>query len=862
MSIFKCKICGGSLEITPDQSVAVCEYCGTKQTLPRLDGDRKAMLYDRADHFRRNNDYDKATGIYEQILNEDPTDAESYWSLVLCRYGIEYVEDPETRKRVTTVNRTQFTSIFDDEDYKSALRHANAAQKEIYEEEAAVINEIQKGILAISQQEAPFDVFICYKETDSHGRRTQDSVLATELYHELTREGFRVFFSRITLEDKLGVAYEPYIFAALNSAKVMVVLGTRPEHFQAVWVRNEWSRYLSLMKNGAKKALIPAYRSMDPYDLPDEFSHLQAQDMSKLGFMQDLVHGIKKYVTVTEPVTPIHETIVAAPTAINVSPLIKRAFLFLEDGEFDRADSFFEQVLNQDPENSHAYLGKLMIELSVKKQEDLSLRKEPFDNNKHYQKALRFADAQMSATLKGYIAAIQERKEKEAEEAKKQAKEAKYQKALFLLNNGSKSNYDCTYLKSYIEYIESALTLFKEIPDWKDSKEKISFCQAKIEEYQLLLQRQEELRLIRIANTKKIAKKTALIGTPILLVFVLIIVIWTTVIVPKNHFTIQCDLAGGNLSNGTTFDYYTWDKTFTLYTPTRQGYTFIGWTGTDLSAPTMDVTIPKGSKGDRSYTANWQANTYTVTLDPNGGTCDVTSITVTYDQPFTLPKASANEYALSGWFYNDTYFSNGIWQTDSDITLTAEWYDSGLSYTTDGTNITITDYTGGKQIIVIPKTIGGQIVTTIGEGAFQNCDTLISVDIPHGVTTIQSYAFKNCTNLADVTIPDSVKLIHNYSFQDCTSLTDIIIPGSVTGIGSSAFQRCIGLTKITIPESVTFIGSFAFAQCSSLEMAIFEDITKWEVSRYSQTKIISVSAPYTAARDLTENYYQCEWVKQ
>ena len=125
----------------------------------------------------------------------------------------------------------------------------------------------------------PFDVFICYKETDANGRRTPDSVLATDLYHQLTQEGFKVFFSRITLEDKLGTAYEPYIFAALNSAKVMVVLGTKPEYFNAVWVKNEWSRYLALIRGGAKKVLIPAYRDMDPYDLPEEFSHLQAQDM-------------------------------------------------------------------------------------------------------------------------------------------------------------------------------------------------------------------------------------------------------------------------------------------------------------------------------------------------------------------------------------------------------------------------------------------------------------------------------------------------------------------------------------------------------------------------------------------------------
>ena len=229
MSVFKCKMCGGSLEINGNETVAVCEYCGTKQTLPHLNDDKKANLYDRANHFRRNNDFDKAMAIYEQILNEDNTDAEAYWSLVLCRYGIEYVEDPSSNKRIPTVNRAQFTSVFDDDNYKSALRYADVAQREVYEEEAKAINEIQKGILAISQKEEPFDVFICYKETDSNGRRTQDSVLANDLYHQLKQEGFKVFFSRITLEDKLGSAKEPKKIAAKNTAKEKEEHGTYPE---------------------------------------------------------------------------------------------------------------------------------------------------------------------------------------------------------------------------------------------------------------------------------------------------------------------------------------------------------------------------------------------------------------------------------------------------------------------------------------------------------------------------------------------------------------------------------------------------------------------------------------------------------
>ena len=493
MAIFKCKICGGTLEIDGTQSVATCEYCGTKQTIPKLDDERKANLYDRANHFRRNNDFDKAMSIYEQILNEDNTDAESYWSILLCRYGIEYVEDPATHKRVPTINRAQYTSIFDDEDYKSALQYADSYQREIYEAEANAINEIQKNILAISQKEEPFDVFICYKETDVGGRRTQDSVLATELYHELTREGFKVFFSRITLEDRLGQEYEPYIFAALNSAKVMVVLGTKPEHFNAVWVKNEWSRYLALIKNGAKKTLIPAYRDMDPYDLPEEFSHLQAQDMSKLGFMQDLTRGIKKIVEASAPKATIKETVVASATAPNIAPLLKRAFMFLEDGDFDRADDFCEQVLNQDPENAQAYLGKLMAELRIKRQTDLSNCAEPFDNNKNYEKAVRFADAKLASELRGYIATIKDRNARKAEEARKET--------LYLKAMDDYKSYD-------IVRLQEAIKVFTSLAGYKDSDERIRLCQAKIDQIKI---KEENDRIERehLAEEKRIADEKA-----------------------------------------------------------------------------------------------------------------------------------------------------------------------------------------------------------------------------------------------------------------------------------------------------------------------------------------------------------------
>ena len=414
MAIFKCKMCGGALDISPDSTVVECEFCGIKQTIPRLDDEKRANYYDRADHYRRSNDYDKALSIYEQILAEDKTDAEAYWSIVLCRYGVEYVKDPTTQKHVPTINRTQAASILADPDYLSALKYADGYQRDVYTEQANAIHEIQKGILAISQQEEPFDVFICYKESDQSGRRTPDSVLAQELYYELTEMGYRVFFSRITLEDKLGSAYEPYIFAALQSARVMVVLGTKAEYFEAVWVRNEWSRFLALIQSGENKILIPAYRDMDPYDLPREFSHLQAQDMSKLGFMQDLVRGIGKLAPKVKDYfsperAPAQEPVMGAP--MMVPNYLKRISMFVADGAFEEAREYCDKVLDLDPENADAYLYSLLAAPDVRCKDVKELAFLDFDyTQKHeYQRAYRFGNAKRKAELEAYAKPVLER---------------------------------------------------------------------------------------------------------------------------------------------------------------------------------------------------------------------------------------------------------------------------------------------------------------------------------------------------------------------------------------------------------------------------------------------------------------------
>ena len=868
MQIFKCKMCGGALNVELGASVLECEFCGTKQTVPKLDSERKASLYDRANHFLRNNEYDKAAGIYEIILNEDKTDAEAYWSALLCRYGVEYVEDPNTRKMVPTVNRTQYTSILNDEDYKTALKYADGYQRDIYQEQAQEIDRIQQSILDISGKEQPFDVFICYKESDSNGRRTVDSVLAQDIYNNLKQEGFKVFFSRITLEDKLGIAYEPYIFAALNSAKVMIAVGTKKEHFESVWVKNEWSRYLSLINAGKKKTLIPAYKGMDAYDLPQEFLHLQAQDMSKLGFMQDLVHGVKKIIGGQPPKQTVKETVVVDGVKDTV-PLIRRAYLFLEEKDFTSAKKYAEKVLDTNPEHAEAYFIELLVEMQEPSAESLIANaEEELSEYLNYQRAMRFADAKYKETLVGYNKKIVERLETEEKERIYQVACTKLEKQMFfdagntfaqildykdsatmlakcqnLVELSRKENIYRSALSRISSVVnekdyKQSIADLQSISGYKDADEKVCTLQARLEKYyydkkqaeeqakiraeeeRLRRLREEELRRIKAEKLKQKAKKTAKIGVPSILALALVLVLTFTVFVPIGKYskakklvksgnlaeaikiyedlgdykqseqmietlnavqkikneniengirnvlnlgvpvTVTYNCGGGNLIDGysqgqnsvTTYSSQTdaktytynnikdfkglkkpersgykfsgwsvslcsvsidkevtgvslrliakWDvlkyeitydlqggsffvdnpieydgyETFTVYNPTRTGYTFIGWTGTGLQEKTMSLTIELGSSGNRSYTANWQANTYVVKYDANGGVMTGTIAVATYDKEFKFAKVERSGYKFLGWYDgNIKYQDFDNWELLNGLNLKAKW---------------------------------------------------------------------------------------------------------------------------------------------------------------------------------------------
>ena len=557
MAVFKCKMCGGTINFNEGDTVGVCDHCGTKQTLPSTNDDIITNLYNRANNLRLKSEFDRASSVYEDIVRKDDSQAEAHWGIVLCKYGIEYVDDPATGKKIPTCHRTSYEAIRSDADYLAAVDYSDGEQQAIYEAEARAIDRIQKGILEIAKEEKPFDVFICYKETDENGKRTVDSAIANDIYYQLTQEGFKVFYAAITLEDKLGQEYEPYIFAALNSAKVMLVLGTKPEYFNAVWVKNEWSRYLKLIKNDRSKLLIPCYRDMDAYDLPEEFAHLQAQDMSKIGFINDVIRGIRKLLTSTA--APTKAAPVNAGETTNTAPLLKRAFMFLEDGDWKSADEYCEKVLDIDPENVEAYLGKLMAELRVSRPDLLAKLSQPFDNNGNYQKAVKFGNEKLRGTLEGYNKQISERilteqynsavnKMNSAKTEQDYKNAASAFKALNGFKDSGELEQKCYKLAQYSKAIslmnsaktefayQTAIIEFKSIIGFKDSEEKIAECNRKIEG----LKAEEENNRFKQAKRRKTIDIYVL-AVACVIAFVILLI---TVIIPQAKYSKAVSLIG------------------------------------------------------------------------------------------------------------------------------------------------------------------------------------------------------------------------------------------------------------------------------------------------------------------------------
>lgn len=765
MAVFKCKMCGGDLDIIENSTVCVCQYCETKQTVPLMDSDKKSTLFARANRLRFNCEFDKAYSIYEAIIADFPEEAEAYWGLVLCKYGVEYVDDPKTAKKIPTCHRSSFNSVMDDEDFEKACEYALLEARDIYRSEAKQIEELRRDIISISSKEDPYDIFICYKETDKNGDRTIDSVIAQDVYELLTRKGYRVFFSRISLEDKLGREYEPYIFSALHSAKIMLVFGTDYEHFNAVWVKNEWSRFLRLMEDDDEKALIPCFRDIDAYDMPKEFAHLQAQDMGKVGAMQDLLRGIEKILEDGDE--DDFEFKVSDLNAV-LFPLLNRAKSYLRKEDYSKADEYFNKVLDFAPENEDALLGKLLVEFNVKTVEELAENTVIFIFSDNYKNLIEVCDNKLKQKLDMTIKKVKENLEIAIDALAKTGQAtiiSEICNKILLVDKENKKAILYKLLSAF--YVTSIDSLSKSITPFADSREyELALKHCDDDVLRELERASEQIRLNVLANIKEALDRCYYSGAQKLIYRYYScypsndeIILYKFLAIIKMRSLKEAEEALCEIYN----------------TPEYSG-------AMEKASASLQKELQDTSERIKAKIAANRKKQQIKSLI-------VAAVIIGIFMLIFATISIVNNRPMSIYSYTD--------------------YNGGVAIT--GINKPEKAIKNGH--LEIPQKICGKPVYCVSDIDYNNFS---SVTLPNTVTVIGENAFNKCSQLKNVNIPRSVKIIQANAFSECTALEEIVIPSSVTKIQESAFSGCALLKEIFIPQSVTIIEKHAFNDCQNL----------------------------------------------
>ena len=383
-----CKTCGGPVNRVGNYYV--CEYCRNKW---EIDSGNDIHAVDRANAWSalRDGDFEKAAELFENIIVKEAKNHEAYWGRALALAGIVYVTDMNENKKVPTCNNITEDSFINNKDVQKAISLAPADIADGYKQQAEYIEKVRIEWLEKASKEPAYDVFISFKDSDRENgiERTQDSIDAQDLYNALVAEGYKVFFSRISLRDKISEQYEPYIYNAIKTAKVMIVFGEKAEYFSSVWIKNEWSRFKTRIEKGEKhkNSLVVVYKNMNPGDLPVVLKSRQCLNASDMTFLSDLTRHIKRVVEESKRNVHLEKIEIAggqiakkastltvnsvqtreigagaiAETSISEQQSLNLINTYIKMGQWQEASTLSEDILFNNPTCAQAILARLLI---------------------------------------------------------------------------------------------------------------------------------------------------------------------------------------------------------------------------------------------------------------------------------------------------------------------------------------------------------------------------------------------------------------------------------------------------------------------------------------------------------------------
>lgn len=283
----------------------------------------------------------------------------------------------------------------------------------------------------------------------------------------------------------------------------------------------------------------------------------------------------------------------------------------------------------------------------------------------------------------------------------------------------------------------------------------------------------------------------------------------------NDDYSITIDLDGGEKkdSSGNRInypdEYSVEDKDDIIFdNPTRYGYTFTGWTGTEISEKTMSLKITAGSFGDREYKANWEANEYKLTYDANGGTVSITSDEVVFDSNYVMPIPTRTGYVFKGWVdkSGNSIAQTEKWSVASDLDLKADWekevyYITYKDVEAEGNDLDYSYMIGDPAIKLIrPVKKGYSFLGWYSDSAFTNKITEIDTSALTSVTVYAKWRIVeyDIDYLYSGSIPSSFK--KTFTVEDLPyTLPDLNVSGFVCWVDED-YKEIEEITEVVDTE--------------------------------------------------------------
>ena len=717
--------------------------------------------------------FEDAEKEFRDFIKHYPKHSDGYWGLVRARYEIKFESDING-KDVPSCYKSTYEDFRRDADYKKALEFAeNDEIKNKYADMAELIAAECKEWAQQAKKQGTYDIFISFKATEGDEKNpTQDMQELKDLYAYLLQLGYKVFFSPMSMKDKGGKYYDPYILNALRSAKVMLVYGSKAEYFSSTWVQNEWTRYLKMMADGEKEkgSCLVAYKGFNANELPRDLRRLQAIDASERGFDHFLVEQI--------------------------NGILKKNKKQSDDVDTDQKSKAQEKKKQDDKDIQS-------------KREELRILKEKNDLNKQIEEQQKIAHENEERA----------RKEKELADNKRHLEERKrkiinsVKNVSYTLQNGAEdimgsikrfvtNNKKGVIISSVSLLVALGLSfgIYGLVKNGNDGgndgyyeEEDDGTCEHIFGDWSVVKHASETEAGEKVRSCFECGFEDRESIPKIDHTHV-----WSDWVVVKDATE---EAEGEKMRSCTKCEY-----------EEREAIPKSDHVHDVTVIPAVEATCTSTGKTEGTYCSKCEMILTSQKITPMNhsfvdgackycGTTDVPSIGLAMTQ--------------SG----DGYMVTGIGDC-LDTKVVIPMMRNGLPVI----GIKASAFEGAKIIeIVIPAS-----VTTIGSSAFEGCTSLKKVTIEGELDIIGTMAFWGCTALSEVVIEKHVKTIGGGAFYNCQKLTEITLPAGIESIEGSVkysskdygvFQES-GLQKITIGDETSdieiTIGDRAFFKCYEL----------------------------------------------